>query len=101
MRGYPNTLNTKEDYEYVKEYFSEDEWKKDWQALLDSEKDWFQTGVLPDEKSGVTDDTHKVVAETDDESGETRYLQFELQVIPTCRLNRLGFTEEEVKAALA
>ena len=39
MRGYPKNLNTKKDYEYVRANFPAEEWKPDWQKLLDTMKD--------------------------------------------------------------
>ena len=41
MVGYPKSLKTKEDYEYVRNNFPKEMWKKDFQALLDSSYDWF------------------------------------------------------------
>jgi len=101
MRGYPKTLNTKEDYEYVKANFPKAQWKPDYQKLLDSMKDWVPTGKLKSERDGITDSTHKVTEENNvEDSGEKAYVQWELQEIPTCRLYRLGFTEEEVRTAI-
>ncbi len=101
MRGYPKTLNTKEDYAYVKENFPEGQWKPDYQKLLDSMNDWVPVGKLDSEEGGTVDDTHKVTEENNvGEGGEKTYVQWELQKIPTCKLYRLGFTEEEVRAAI-
>ncbi len=101
MRGYPKTLNTKEDYEYVKANFPEGQWKPDYQKLLDSMKDWVPVGKLESEGDGTTDGTHKVTEENRDrDGGEKAYVQWELQKIPTCKLYRLGFTEKEVRAAI-
>lgn len=103
MKGYPKKLNTKADYEYVRKYFSEDQWKPDWQALLDSMKDWVPIGEIASADDGVVDDTHKVTEQTSTDSGEevVTYTQWELQTIPTCKLLRLGFTEEYVTSVLA
>lgn len=99
MKGYPKTLNTKEDYEYVKENFPAEQWKPDYQKLLDSMNDWVPTGKLDSEDDGIVDDTHKITEENSGSEKKT-YVQWEMQEIPTCKLNRLGFTVEEVKAAL-
>lgn len=104
MKGYPKNLNTKEDYEYVKEHFPAEQWKPDYQKLLDSEYDWFFESNLEDAESGVEDDTHKIVAsESEGENGEKTiiYAQYVLKLNPTCKLMRLGFTETEVKEALS
>lgn len=104
MKGYPKRLNTKSDYEYVRKNFPASQWVPDWQALLDTEKDWVPTGELESADAGITDDTHKVTEQTNtDEGGEavTTYTQWELQIIPTCKLLRLGFTEEYVAEVIA
>ena len=99
MQGYPKHLNTKTDYIYVKDNFPREEWAKDWQALLDSRKNWFFVATLADEKDGVTDETHKVVKNDDGEN--VTYSQYELRDDETADIYRLGFTVEEVQAALA
>jgi hypothetical protein len=104
MKGYPKNLNTKEDYEYVRQHFPADQWKPDYQKLLDSEKDWFFDSVLDDAESGIEDATHKVMtSESEGENGEkiTTYAQYVLKINPTCKLLRLGFTEAEVQEALS
>ena len=93
MVGYPKFLNTKEDYEYVRNNFPKNEWEKDFKALLDGEKDWFNVGETDD---GIIDDTHKVIK--DEQTGKT--YQYELQVNPSCKIHRIGYTREEVEKAL-
>ena len=100
MQGYPKHLNTKADYYYVKEHFPKEMWAKDWQALLDSRKNWFFVEDLPNKESGIEDATHKVV-ESDDMEGNITYSQYELKDDENATLYRLGFTVEEVEAALA
>lgn len=102
MKGFPKSLSSKEDYIFIKDNFPADEWKPEWQLLLDSRMDWFNVGEI-DPMSGITDETHKVVeSETQtEEGGETIYYQFELRENPTCKLLQLGFTVEEVEDALA
>lgn len=103
MRGYPKFLNTKEDYLFVKANFGKELWSKDWQYLLDTMRDWITIGEVESPEAGVTDETHRVVdgRQGEGEEAKTVYYQQELQVIPTCKLLALGFTEEEVRAALA
>ncbi len=104
MRGYPKILNTKDDYEYVRDNFPKSQWQADWQNLLDTMRDWVPLWTLKSRESGIEDETHKITSETrDNEYGEypeTVYTQWEYQVIPTCKLLILGFSEEEVTAAL-
>ncbi len=98
MKGYPTKLNTMADYEYVRQNFPTEKWKPDWEDLLNSMKDWVPIGEVESPDAGITDDTHKVIEQSEGE--EVTYIQCELQVIPTCRLFRLGFTEDYVRAVV-
>lgn len=100
MIGYPKHLNTREDYLYVKENFPREQWEGDFQALLDSYKDWFFAGTLESAEAGVNDDTHMVVDEVH-EDGTTSWSQYELKENPAAKIFRLGFTVEEVEGLLA
>lgn len=97
MVGYPKMLNSKEDYEFVRKNFPKDEWRQDFQNLLDTEKAWFNMGKIPEGSSGTVDDTHRIV--TDEQTGE-KY-QYEYKEDPDSPLHRSGYTEEEVKKILA
>ncbi|MBR3722094.1 MAG: hypothetical protein IKN12_04940 [Selenomonadaceae bacterium] len=102
MQGYPKHLNTKEDYLFVKENFPKEMWKKDWQALLDSRQNWFFVKDLPYKLSGIEDETHKIVENTDMDGGENiTYSQYELRDDENATIFRLGFTVAEVEAALS
>ena len=98
MNGFPKHLDRKADYEYIKANFDESQWKPCWQELLDNKYQWFSTGNIEKDK-GVTDATHKVEA-SKDMDGNDVYTQYEYRENPLCDMNRLGFTEDEVKAAL-
>lgn len=98
MEGYPKHLNSKQDYYYVVEHFAREQWEKDWEALLDNKYQWFSTGTV-EKDSGTTDATHKVVT-LKDIDGNDVYTQYEYRENPLCDMNRLGFTEDEIKAAL-
>ena len=100
MQGYPQWLNTKEDYEYVKTNFPPEQWQPSWQALLDNLNAWLPTGPLSDPSQGVTDDTHQVVNWGGNGSPD-QWMQLELMQDPNCRLFQLGFTVEEVENALS
>jgi hypothetical protein len=101
MVGFPKYLNSKEDYYYIKDHFSTELWKPAWQALIDESKGWFVTGEVKSVEAGVTDDTHKVIEEKGTgETSETKYYQYELQTNPTCKMLRIGFTEDEITEAL-
>lgn len=99
MRGFPKRLSSKADYLYIKEHFPAEQWKPEWQALLDTMSDWFAVGNVASVEAGKTDATHRV--ETfDDDNGKVTYTQYEYKANPDCKLLRLGFTEAEVRAAL-
>lgn len=101
MVGYPKTLNTREDYEFVRQYFPKEKWQADFQNLLDSMYQWYNVGTIADESAGVSDDTHKIVIDEDRNTGTKTYYQYEKKKDEHCKLLRLGFTEAEVKAALS
>jgi hypothetical protein len=103
MYGYPKHLNSKEDYLYVKDNFPREQWLPDWQALLDSSRNWFVTGELESEEAGVTDETHKVIVQQDTQGEDEtkKYYQAEWQYDPNCKMSRLGFTRKEVEDAIA
>ena len=98
MVGFPKHLNSKADYEYVKSNFPPEQWKPAFQELLNSQNQWFNTGITT---VGTTDATHKVV--TNEAMGDIPAIsyQYELKEDPNCMLNWLGFTVAEVRAALA
>ncbi len=95
MVGFPTTLNTKADYEYVRENFPVEKWKPAYQDLLNTMHEWYNTGAILE--IGVTDDIHRVVI---DEQKNTKY-QYEKRINENCKLLRIGYTEEEVKAIIA
>lgn len=95
MKGYPKHLNTKKDYEYVKENFPKRKWEKDFQALLKSEKAWQVTNTLADKSDGVEDRMHKVI-ESDDS-----VVQMELKVDENSKMKRLGYTKKVIEDVLA
>ena len=110
MRGFPKNLNTKFDYEYVKENFPAELWVPEFQALLDSARDWFFVREVASEAAGITDATHKVIENTvttgiNETTGEPittiTYAQYEFKTNPTAKIFRIGYTENEVKAIIA
>jgi hypothetical protein len=94
MVGNPKYLNTKYDYEYVRENF--DNWREYWQELYDSRIIWQNVELVGD---GIEDDTHRIV-QSQDEVGNPVTIQQELQVDLNAKLFRIGLTEGEVAAAL-
>lgn len=107
MIGNPKHLNSKFDYEYVKNNCDESYWKPLWQNLLDMRYKWFTTKKLDKKEDGVEDDTHRIETiavvdpTTQKETGENEYYQLEYLEDPASDFVELGFTEDEVKKALA
>ena len=99
MIGFPKHLNSKEDYFYVKNNFPLAQWKPLFQALINNQQQWFNTGTITG--AGITDATHKVV--TDPTMGDMPVVsyQYELKNDPNCTLLQLGFTVDEVQAMLS
>ena len=97
MKGFPNFLNTKEDYENIRRDFPKEQWLPCFQKLLSSRQDWFFVKELADGEIGLSDETHKVEIQLDQqENGKHLRYQFELRENPNCLMNTLGYTEQEV-----
>jgi len=95
MEGPARYLNTKYDYEYVKEH--QDNWKDYYQTLYDSRLIWDNVELVGD---GITDATHRLIQSQDMETNEPITIQQELKLDEHCKLLRLGFTVEEVEGIL-
>lgn len=99
MKGFPKHLNTRQDYEYIRAHFPVEQWKPAFQALLDGVNDWFYVSDHSSSKGLVEDDTHKVVESQNDE-GQTIYIQYEYRKNPAAQIFRVGYTERGVKNIL-
>ncbi len=101
MQGFPKTLNTREDYEYIRSNFSKEFWGPEFQALLDSNYGWFFVKELDEDEPGVIDQTHKV-EQTHGDSGDEKVVryQFEYREVENSKLKRLGYSASEVQALL-
>lgn len=101
MKGFPASLNTKEDYEYIRDKFPTGEWKPAYQALLDTASDWFFVKNLEEGEEAPAGDNYKVVkGQTTGEETQPDAL-YEFRESPTAKVFQIGFTIEEVKEALA
>ena len=103
MIGFPKNLNTKADYEYVRQHFVPELWRPKFQELLDTEKDWFFVKELTSQEEGIEDDTHKIEEQLEQDDVEAQsaepakvFYQFEYRVNPDCKLLQLGYTHDEV-----
>lgn len=93
-------LNTKTDYFYIKEHFSDEVWRPKFQSLLDNKMNWLNTGKLADGEDGITDDTHKIIENKNEEGVVVERYQYEYKEDSNCRLFKLGFTVQEVEGIL-
>lgn len=99
MKDYPKTLNSRYDYNYVRQNFPKEQWAPDYQALLDEVYDWFFVRTLHDKEDGFEGPMHQIVAGVNSD-GKTIFNQYEYRLNPGAKLFRLGFTVEEVAAIL-
>ncbi len=102
MKGNPKHLNSRADYLYIKENCEPEFWKPLWQNMLDMRFYWAPTDVFNKEEKCVTDSIHryeKIEPSSPEEA--VRYQQYELLENPHCDMIKFGFTEEEIKKALA
>ena len=98
MIGFPKTLNSKFDYEFVRENFPRAQWEPKFKALLAEKDAWYCTSELAAGENGINDDAHKVVESTQD--GETVRYQYGLLPDPNSEMKKIGYTEDELKEIL-
>lgn len=94
---YPKYLNTKFDYYYVMKHFPKEKWLPDFKELIRDYTKWMKGNKLAKKEDGLSDVTHKIVEEEDEETKEKKYLQYEFKEDPNCKIKRLGFTLAEVE----
>ena len=96
MEGPARYLNTRYDYEYVKEH--QDNWREYFELLYSDRLIWDNVELIGE---GITDATHRLVQSIDVETQEPITIQQELLSDVNCKLLRLGFTVEEVEIILS
>ncbi len=97
MLNFPRHINTMDDVNHLKGLFPIK--LADYLEDLYNFKDtWFMISKLADGESGLTDDTHKIVENVDQGTGDvTERYQYELMEDPNGPIFRLGFkTTQEV-----
>lgn len=83
-------LNTKSDYlNYLT--IKPEETKQELKLLLDTRFSWKSTGILANNDTGVSDDTHRVIGE------EPERQQQELIEDENAKIFRIGFTVAEIE----
>lgn len=100
MQGFPKHLNSKFDFEYVRENFPREKWTPLFEDLLAEQKVWVCTKTLAVGETGVTDETHKIVESETVDKIIVKY-QYEYVNDENCRMFRLGYTAEEINRILA
>lgn len=97
MKGFPKVFNTKQDVMNCLPVFPE-KTKAFLQNSLNGYRDWVSTGSFETEAECVKDETHDYIVQENEE--ENVYVQTEYMIVPGNIIDRLGFTEEEVKEIL-
>ena len=90
MKGFPRTINTKQDVLNLIEEYPE-QTKSFLQSLIDTKMAWVPTGILADDAAGTTNSTHKVDEVTDENDVVTSRTQYELVEATNGPIFRLGF----------
>ena len=88
LKGLPKHLNTKQDYLYLIDNYTEEYWKPAFQNLLDTRYEWFAI----DEDEYIEDENHKAII--DEENDRINY--FEYRENENALIYKLGFTVDEV-----
>ena len=98
MNGFPRTINNKNDITYLLGEF-ETKTKVYLQNILDNKDQWLMTSKLEDGDAGITDNTHTVEENTDDDNGVLERYQYEFMEDANGELYRLGYANAgEVEA---
>ena len=77
MKGFPKTINNRNDLDNIVKMFPEDT-KKFLDGILANRKIWCYVSELDSEEDGVVDSTHKVVVNEDTTNSITTFSQYEL-----------------------
>ena len=90
MKGFPRTINTKQDVLNLIEEYPE-QTKSFLQGLVNTKMAWIPTGKLTEGDAGTTDSTHEVHKETDENDVVTSRTQCELVEDTNGPIFRMGF----------
>ena len=102
MRGFPQSLATKQDYLICLPIFPE-ETKRALRCLLHDRYNWEIVKELSDKDKGKEDETHHILAqERIDEYGKKTvyYVQLEKKEDKNARIFQLGFAVKEIEALI-
>lgn len=103
MRGFPQSLATKQDYMNCLPMFPE-ETKRSLRCLLADRFNWEITKELSDKSKGKEDDIHRILEQVrkNEKTGEqeTYFLQLEKKEDKNARMYQLGFTVKEIESLI-
>ncbi len=94
MRGFPKHLNTKADYSYVLNNFSEEQCRPDIEKLLSTRKAYLPVKELGVDDAGQVSETMRV-DENERSDGSIERIQMQLKDDHSSKLLRLGFAKGE------
>ena len=100
MIGFPPVLNTKVDYEYIRDHFPEGKWQPHFQALLDTKDNFFFVKTLKKYDVGIKSATEKVV-KYERADGLVERIQLELKPDPNSKLLAIGFNVTDVEETIS
>ena len=97
MDKFPEYLNTKFDYDYIREHYPVRKWLPVWEELVKDHKKWQKVQELGLKLEGKEDENNKIIEEIDTETKEKKFLQYEYKEDPNCKINRLGMDITEIE----
>lgn len=107
MEGYPDHLNSKQDYINMLEINPEETVRR-LQDLLESRFQWIPTGMVDKASDGIVDETHFVAPclpeyhrDKDVAIEDTAHMQYEIREDKNSILFLLGFTVSEIEELIA
>lgn len=100
MNGYPNFLNTHEDYEYVRANFPKEMWVKDFQNLLDTRYDYKFDHYLADDETVSVDVPYRIELEPVEGKELPQRALYVRYYVEGNRMEQMGYIAEEVEAII-
>lgn len=109
MRGVPNNLKTRADYERIRDMMLAGQFGRSdkekairkWEALLARHR-WVFDKELDSEDDADSGDDYRVIRERDDETGEvTKIIQEKRVECSRAKINRIGLSVDEVEDAVS
>lgn len=98
MQGYPKNLQTREDFEYVLAHFSKEQYRPDFQALLDGRFEYRFDHIMEDDEVIPEGIVYKIFQQPGKDGMERAvYYRHEL---PDAQIYQLGYTVEEVESII-